>query len=169
MVSLEISAFSVRGEPIPYEEAIRGDFRPFRAGDPWGPPWSTTWFHVTGHVPEGWAGKKVVALFDLGFDGPTGFTCEALAWKDGNPWRGVDPNHRWLPIDGPDVDFYLEAAANPRATEQGPAPAASMIGLRESPEPAFVLRQALLAIHQPAESAPSDLRLDPSHTITAVG
>src|SRR5215472_809592 len=83
---LELSAFCVRGEPIPYAEAV-------------------------------------VAEFDLGFDGPTGFTCEALAWRDGKPWRGVDPNHPRLPIDGPDVDFYLEAAANPRATEQGAEPA----------------------------------------------
>src|ERR1700737_2769645 len=146
MVSLEISAFSVRGEPIPYEEAIRGDFRPFRAGDPWGPPWSTTWFPGPGQVPEGLAGKKVVALFDLGFDGPTGFTCEALAWKDGRPWRGVDPNHRWLPISGPEVDFFLEAAANPTATQSGAEPAESMIELRQLEAPAFTLRQADLAI-----------------------
>src|SRR5215472_19381997 len=120
---LELSAFCVRGEPIPYAEAIGGDFKPIRAGDAWGPPWSTTWFHVTGRVPDDWIGRPVVAEFDLGFDGPTGFTCEALAWRDGKPWRGVDPNHPRLPIDGPDVDFYLEAAANPRATEQGAEPA----------------------------------------------
>ncbi len=116
---LELTAFSVRGEPIAYADAMRGKFEPFRVGEAWGPPWSTTWFHVRGQVPESWVGQPVIALFDLGFDGPTGFTCEALAWKDGKPWRGVDPNHRWLPIDGSDVDFYLEAAANPRATEAG--------------------------------------------------
>jgi alpha-mannosidase len=119
-------------------------------------------------VPDGYAGQGVVALFDLGFDGPTGFTCEALAWKDGKPWRGVDPNHRWLPIEGPDIDFYLEAAANPRATEAGPEPSLSMIALRRAPEPAFVLRQAELAIRE----SPADgigVRLDSSHRITAVG
>jgi alpha-mannosidase len=110
-----------------------------------------------------------VALFDLGFDGPTGFTCEALAWKDGKPWRGVDPNHRWLPIDGPEVDFYLEAAANPRATEAGPEPAPSMIALRESPEPAFVLRQAQLSIREAHEEGTSEGRLDTTHRVTAVG
>ncbi|TMF10809.1 MAG: alpha-mannosidase, partial [Chloroflexi bacterium] len=162
-----MTAFPVRGEPVSYADAIRGTFAPIQVGDPWGPPWSTTWFHVRGRVPESWAGRRVVASFDLGFDGPTGFTCEALAWKDGKPWRGVDPNHRWLPIHGQDVDFYLEAAANPRATEQGPEPAASMIALRESPEPAFVLREAALAI---LEDTPStDGRIDLSHRITAVG
>ena len=162
-----MTAFPLRGEPVSYADAIRGTFAPIQVGDPWGPPWSTTWFHVRGRVPESWAGRRVVASFDLGFDGPTGFTCEALAWKDGKPWRGVDPNHRWLPIHGQDVDFYLEAAANPRATEQGPEPAPSMIALRESPEPAFVLREAALAI---LEDTPStDGRIDLSHRITSVG
>ena len=166
---LELTAFCVRGEPITYAEAIRGPFAPIRIGDAWGPPWSTTWFHVTGHVTNDRVGQRVVALFDLGFDGPTGFTCEAQAWKDGKPWRGVDPNHRWLPIDGPEVDFYLEAAANPRATEQGSEPAASMIALRDSPEPAFVLRRADLTVRPASENGPGRLSFDSSHRITAVG
>jgi alpha-mannosidase len=166
---LELTAFRVRSEPISYADAIRGEFAPIKVGDSWGPPWSTTWFHVRGRVPESWSGHRVVASFDLGFDGPTGFTCEALAWKDGKPWRGVDPNHRWLPIDGPDFDFYLEAAANPQAPEQGPGPAPSMIALRESPEPAFVLRQAVLTIRSLEGLAPGKAPLDASHRITAVG
>jgi len=168
-VPLELTAYCVRGEPISYADAIRKEFAPIKVGDRWGPPWSTTWFHVQGRVPEAWRGRRVVVWFDLGFDGPTGFTCEALAWKDGKPWRGVDPNHRRLPIDGPEVDFYLEAAANPRATESGPEPAPSMIALRQSPEPAFILRQAELSLWEsPAEGA-TDTRLDSPHRITAVG
>ncbi|HEV2036070.1 MAG TPA: alpha-mannosidase [Candidatus Dormibacteraeota bacterium] len=185
--ALELTAFCVRGEPIPYADAIRGEFAPIKVGDPWGPPWSTTWFRVRGRAPEVGVGQHVIAWFDLGFDGPTGFTCEALAWKEGRPWRGVDPNHRWLPIDGPEVDFYLEAAANPRATEVGPEPAPSMLALRRSPEPAFVLRMAELLIRDsPGEGMPahaplpdplpegerevlSEVRLDPLHHITAVG
>ena len=143
---LELAAFCVRGEPISYAEAIRAEFAPIKVGDPWGPPWSTTWFHVRGSVPPTWSGRRSVVLFDLGFLAPTGFTCEALAWKDGKPWRGVDPNHRWLPIAGSEVDFYLEAAANPTATLSGPEPAPSMIALRESPDPAFILRAAELRI-----------------------
>src|SRR5438445_8855016 len=166
---LELTAFCVRGEPISYADAIRGQFTPIKSGDAWGPPWSTTWFHVRGRVPEAWLGRRVVAQFDLGFAGPTGFTCEALAWKEGKPWRGVDPNHRWLPIHGPEVDFYLEAAANPRATEHGAEPAPSMLALREAPEPAFILREAVLAIHKPDSAGVGEASLDHSHTITAVG
>jgi alpha-mannosidase len=165
---LELSAFSVRGEPVTLEEAMRGSYQKFQVGDRWGPPWSTTWFHVRGRVPDEWAGERVLALFDLGFTASTGFTCEALAWKDGKPWRGVDPNHRWLPIDGPEVDFYLEAAANPRATESGTEPALSMLALRESPEPAFTFRQAELVV-QDRETVTNYSPLDSSHMITAVG
>jgi alpha-mannosidase len=157
---LDLSAFSVRGEPVSYEEAVRGDYRPFHAGEAWGAPWSTTWFHVQGRVPDEWAGQKAVALIDLGFAGPTGFTCEALAWKDARPWRGVDPNHRWLPISGPEVDFYMEAAANPAATQSGPEPAPSMIALRESGASQFVFRQAELAIQdEGARKAALDYKL----------
>ena len=127
---------------------MRREFAPFEVGEAWGPPWSTTWFHVRGRIPDGWAGQRVVALFDLGFEGQSGFTCEALAWKDGRPWRGVDPNHRWLPLEAgaAEVDFYLEAAANPTAVLAGPADAPSMIALRSSPAPAFKLRQAELRL-----------------------
>ncbi len=110
----------------------------------------------------------MAAIFDLGWQGPTGFTCEALAWRNGKPWRGVDPDHPWLPIEGSEVDFYLEAAASPRATEQGEEPAASMIALRESREPAFVFRRADLVIRDPqvATADPADTG---AHRITAVG
>ncbi len=167
-MELELSAFLVRGEPIPYAEAIRGEFKPFRIGDPWGPAWSTTWFHVRGRVPEGWAGKRAAVAVDLGWHLPTGFSCEALAWKDGKPWRGVDPNHNLLPVDASEFDFYLEAAANPLPTLAGAEPAVSMIELRESPDPLFVLNQLELVRWQPP--AASDARIDlGAHTITAVG
>jgi len=147
---LELEAFAVRGEPITFAAAMRGEYRTFSVGDRWGPPWSTTWFHVGGRAPASWARQKVIAVFDIGFEGSTGFTCEALAWKDGKPWRGVDPNHRWLPITSAEVDFYLEAAAIPTATVSGPGDAPSMIALRESAEPAFVFRQAELRIQDQA-------------------
>lgn len=119
-------------------------------------------------MPAEWTGRLVAAIFDLGWQGPTGFTCEALAWRDGKPWRGVDPNHPWLPIEGSEVDFYLEAAANPRATEQGEEPAASMIALRDSREPAFVFRRAELVIREP-QAASGDTLDTGAHRITAVG
>ena len=147
---LELAAFAVRGAPIAFAEAALAEFVPFRVGDRWGPPWSTTWFRVRGQVPSAWSGQNVVAVFDIGFAGTTGFTCEALAWRNRKPWRAVDPNHRWLPIESADVDLYLEAGAIPTAIVAGPAEAPSMIALRDSPDPAFVFRQAELRIQDPA-------------------
>ena len=49
---LQLSAFHVRGEPVPLADAMLGDYRPFQVGDQWGPPWSTTWFRVRGRVPD---------------------------------------------------------------------------------------------------------------------
>ena len=181
---LDLSAYEVRGEPIRFAEAVQGDYRPFKVGDRWGPPWSTTWFRVRARVPDTWSGKKVAAMFDLGFLAQTGFTCEALAWKDGRPWRGVDPNHRWLPIESQEVEFYLEASAIPKAVVAGPEDAPSMIELRESTEPGFVLREAELRIQDPgARKAALDLQVSSevatalaevgrdlsAHQITAVG
>src|SRR5258705_13150718 len=114
---------------------MEGSFHSVHVGDRWGPPWSTTWFHVRGRVPDEWAGKPVVAVFDLGFHGPTGFTCEALAWKDGRPWRGGDPNHRWLPLDGQGGDFFLGAAAKPKAAGEGDEPAGAITAPRAPAEP----------------------------------
>ena len=171
-MQLELTALLVRGEPIPYAQAVArpGEFAPFRVGQAWGPPWSTTWFHVRGRIPPEWTGVPVAAVFDLGFgDEQTGFTCEALAWREGRPWRGVDPNHReLLLVTGPEVDFYLEAAANPRAAESGAEPAASMLDLRTSPDPIFVLRQAELVPWQAPRPGARALDLG-GHRITAIG
>jgi len=38
-------------------------------GTQWGRPWSTSWFRATGGVPAEWAGRRVEAVFDLGFVG----------------------------------------------------------------------------------------------------
>ncbi len=147
---LELTAHLVRGDPVSFAEAAGAEYAPFRVGDLWGPPWSTTWFRVRGAVPAAWQGQSVVAEFDLGFEGRhVGFTCEALAWRNGRPWRGIDPNHRRLPIESEEVDFYLEASAIPTAVVAGPQEAPSMIALRSAPDPAFTFIQAELRIQDP--------------------
>ncbi|HEX5335407.1 MAG TPA: hypothetical protein VFW55_05965, partial [Propionicimonas sp.] len=61
---LTIGAWEVRDEPVPFSEAVAQRFEPFSVGQRWGAPWGTTWFHVTGTVPEAWA-----ELGAMGFDG----------------------------------------------------------------------------------------------------
>ena len=49
---LTIEAWDAPGEPVPFAEAVRQDYRPFAVGTPWSRAWGTTWFHVTGTVPD---------------------------------------------------------------------------------------------------------------------
>ena len=94
--------------------------RPPSVGDRWGPPWNTTWFRVTGAVPQAWAGRTVEAVIDIGFDvDRTGFHAEGLVYRsDGSPVKGLNPRTQWVrvaePADGGEpVELYIEAAANP--------------------------------------------------------
>ena len=51
-------------------EAVGQDFAPVAPGLAWGAPWGTTWFHVTGRLPDGLAGATAPAVelvVDLGF------------------------------------------------------------------------------------------------------
>src|SRR5690242_18643064 len=65
-VPLQVSAWHAPGEPVPVQEALKAEYRPFGAGGEWGGPWSTTWFRFQGEVPPDWAGRRVEALLDLG-------------------------------------------------------------------------------------------------------
>ena len=105
-----------RLRPALHAERIALDVTPLRIGDTWGTPWSTTRFEVSGRVPSAWKGRRVEAVFDLGFDltrGPGG-QAEALVLDTaGNPLQGLHPYHRSLPVTGPEVRLVVEAAANP--------------------------------------------------------
>ena len=56
-----VEAWDVPGEPVSFAAAMEalaaGAFRPFTIGDHWSRPWGTTWFRVTGSVPDGWGGE----------------------------------------------------------------------------------------------------------------
>jgi alpha-mannosidase len=119
-VPFEVEAWEVPDEPVPFAEAAGAAYRPFAMGTPWGPPWGTTWFKVRGEVPAEWAGRRVEAVFDLGFVGDwPGNQAEALVHTpDGSPVKAVNPQNSYVPIarparGGERVDFLIEAASNP--------------------------------------------------------
>ncbi|PZG51490.1 alpha-mannosidase [Spongiactinospora gelatinilytica] len=119
-VPLDVQVWHAPGEPVPFEYAVRQDYRPARIGEAWGPPWGTSWFRLSGRVPPEWAGETVEAVIDIGFViERTGFLCEALAYTaDGRPVKGINPLNAWLPVAAPaaggeEVFFWVEAAANP--------------------------------------------------------
>ncbi|ALX65850.1 alpha-mannosidase [Microbacterium sp. XT11] len=156
-VPLTVEAVQLPGEPIPPAEGLALDFAPVAVPAPWGPAWSTTWFRLTGRVPAGWAGRRVEAVIDLGFDiNMPGFQCEALVYRpDGSPVKSINPRNQWLPIadtaegDEP-VELYLEAAANPVLLDYHPfLPTQEGDILTSSPEPLYRTRRIDLAIFEP--------------------
>ncbi|WP_116949259.1 alpha-mannosidase [Jiangella endophytica] len=117
-----------QGEPVPPQAALPGGeavgdglYAPVEVGERWGPPWGTSWFHVTGEVPAEAAGRRVELVLDLGWaDHSPGFQAEGLAYRpDGTVVKGLHPRNAWLPVGGPvsggeRIDLYVEAAANPQ-------------------------------------------------------
>ncbi|MFM7069553.1 MAG: alpha-mannosidase, partial [Actinomycetes bacterium] len=125
---LTVSAWEVPGEPVPVDVAASATFTPFTIGSPFGRPWGTTWFRMTGEVPDDWSGRTVLAAINLGFGHSPGFQSEGLVWvqREGRwvPWRGLHPLNHHLPVTDPAaggerVDWLVEAASNPEISIYG--------------------------------------------------
>ncbi|MFD4547797.1 alpha-mannosidase [Streptomyces sp. NPDC058466] len=119
-VPLDVAVWHAPGEPVPVVDGLVATPEPIEAGARWGAPWGTSWFRVTGAVPEAWAGRTVEALLDLGFDeNMPGFQCEGLVYRpDGTPVKGLNPRNQWVRIGAPveggeQVRLHIEAASNP--------------------------------------------------------
>ena len=117
-VALELAAWLVPGEPVPFGDAVAQEFAPFTAGTRWGRAWSTMWVRVRGTVPEVARGEQAELLFDLGFSAAEpGFQAEGTVYRpDGTIVKAVEPRNAHVPLDGAPGDpfeLYLEAAANP--------------------------------------------------------
>ncbi|GID30672.1 alpha-mannosidase [Paractinoplanes brasiliensis] len=122
---LDVSAWDVPGEPVPFAEAVRQQFTPVKPGVAWGRPWGTTWLHVTGEVPDGWGGPDVVReiVVDLGFSAAhPGFQAEGLVFRpDGEIVKGIEPLNDAVAVTGP-VELFIEAASNPDVSHGRPTP-----------------------------------------------
>ncbi|PCN48391.1 alpha-mannosidase [Curtobacterium sp. 'Ferrero'] len=119
---VEIAAWTVPDEPVPFAVAAAAEYAPFAVGDEWGDrPWGTTWFRVRGTVPADFGtapGTTAELRVDLGFSKrQPGFQAEGLAWRpDGTTIKGIEPLNDTIPLEvGPGESFevYVEAAANP--------------------------------------------------------
>ncbi|ROQ37477.1 alpha-mannosidase [Frondihabitans sp. PhB188] len=123
--ALSIEAWEVPDEPVPFTEAVAQQYVPFSVGMPWSKPWGTTWFHVTGVVPDGWGGDgtAIELLVDLGFSSrQPGFQAEGLVYTPaGDIVKAIEPFNGYVPLDGglidlgpgDAIDLYIEAASNP--------------------------------------------------------
>ncbi|XP_074862404.1 alpha-mannosidase 2C1 isoform X2 [Carettochelys insculpta] len=77
---VSLSCFSTPRR-IPYDEAVRQEFRPVKVGESFGPTWWTCWFKAELSIPRGWAGKEVHLLWES--DG------EGMVWRDAQPVQGL--------------------------------------------------------------------------------
>jgi alpha-mannosidase len=153
-VPLEVAAWQAPGEPVPFAEAAAASYEPFAMDTPWGPPWGTTWFRMSGQVPAGWAGRRVEAVIDLGFVGDwPGNQAEALVHlTDGTPLKAVNPLNQYVPIANPAaggerIDYLVEAASNPDILANdfaAPTPLGDV--LTAGDKPLYVFRRADLAV-----------------------
>uniref|UniRef100_A0A3Q2SY03 alpha-mannosidase n=1 Tax=Fundulus heteroclitus TaxID=8078 RepID=A0A3Q2SY03_FUNHE len=78
---LETISFFLSQSRIPFSEASKQNFAPYKVGDAFGPTWWTCWFKVTLTIPEPWRGKEVHLLWES--DG------EGMVWRDGQPVQGL--------------------------------------------------------------------------------
>ncbi|MDP4505602.1 alpha-mannosidase [Nonomuraea turcica] len=147
-VPLELAAWHVPDEPVPVAEALAAGYEPFEVGTRWGRPWSTTWLRATGSVPERWAGRRVEAVFDLGFVGDwPGSQAEALVYDlTGWPIKGIEPRNQYVPIAGDRVGLLLEMAANPDILANGFLPTPLGDKATAGDEPLYRLARADVAV-----------------------
>lgn len=112
---VDIDAWVVGGEPVPFSDARAAVYQPFVVGSPWGDPWDTVWFRVRGVVPAEWHGQSVELDLNLGVVSEyPGFQAEGLAYlPDGTVLKGIHPMNSWVPVTGEVFEVYIEAAANP--------------------------------------------------------
>ncbi|WP_327667529.1 glycosyl hydrolase-related protein [Streptomyces sp. NBC_00485] len=153
-VPLAVEAWQAPGEPVPFEEAAAAAYEPFAMNTPWGPPWGTTWFRMSGQVPAEWAGRRVETVIDLGFVGDwPGNQAEALVHlTDGTPLKAVNPLNQYVPIANPatggeQIDYLVEAASNPDILANDFA-APTHLGdvLTAGDKPLYTFRRADLAV-----------------------
>ncbi|KAI9105902.1 glycosyl hydrolases family 38 N-terminal domain-containing protein [Phlyctochytrium arcticum] len=114
--AVQLEVYSVEGlERIPFDQAIKGTFKPTKIGEMFGPTWSTHWFRVTISVPKEFAGERVQFLFDP--------SAEALIWSEsGEPLMGITGDKGidrhvdfWLTEKakgGETIKLYIETACN---------------------------------------------------------
>ncbi|WP_028280135.1 glycoside hydrolase family 38 C-terminal domain-containing protein [Arthrobacter sp. H5] len=171
-VPLSVSSWEAPGEPVPFSEAVAGVFSPCATGSAWGRPWGTTWFRVSGTVPEEWASSlagsvstathddggasaashRLEAVVDLGFTTTMpGFQAEGLVYSSaGRVIKALEPLNVWVPltaVPGSSFEFYVEAASNPNVIDgfdYAPTALGSLSTARS--DPLYTFRRAELAL-----------------------
>ncbi|XP_062926980.1 alpha-mannosidase 2C1 [Mobula hypostoma] len=78
---IESLSYFMTQSRIPYEKAVKENFKAAKVGDSFGPTWWTSWFRVTFTVPQEWKGKEVHFVWES--EG------EAMVWRNNSPVQGL--------------------------------------------------------------------------------
>jgi alpha-mannosidase len=157
-VPLSVTVRHLDGEPESFDKAVNGAFAPISVGDAWGPAWTTSWFRVRGAVPGEWPSERgrVEAAIDIGFapDSGPGFQCEGLVFRpDGSIVKGIHPRSQSVPVEGLEVDLFVEGAANPDIAAAAFRPTSLGAGIDPDGRPLYRLRRAAVTLVDPAVDA----------------
>ena len=109
--------YAVSKKPVPFKDRLELHYRPAGEGEVWGESWDSAWFHLTGTVPESFAGREICLRLNIGselllFDaagvplyGLTGYSVfNTSFFKDCYVLKNAKPGDR--------IEVWCEGAAN---------------------------------------------------------
>lgn len=103
-------------EPVPFQLAAAGKYRPISEGESWGGAWESGWFRLHAEIPADWTGRQLALRLNLGGEAccSTGTACRSspsarLAARPGFP-QGDLPSSRLSRRRR--AEFLVEAAGN---------------------------------------------------------
>ena len=136
-------------DQAPFGKRLDGTFEEITQGEVWGQAWDSAWFHITGMVPAGWKGRKVVA--HLGFGG------EACVFDDdGCPVYGLSNGSVFKVHFGKDVYFLYDVCEGGEAVDLWVETAANgLFGIKREADPSRNMPQR----HGRYEGRVTDLEL----------
>lgn len=128
---------------ITYGEALRGQYRPARLGNYYGPLWATHWFKIELTIPAAWRGREVHFLWDSG--------SEACVWIDGVPVQGLTGSCAayWMQVPGPiraQYQLTKSARGGERRTFHIEMACNHLFGAQKQPAQMGRLQQAEIAV-----------------------
>lgn len=110
--------YAASKDPVEFKNRLNLTYKPIAQGEKWGENWESAWFHVTGTIPERFAGKEIALLVNVGgealiFDADG---CPVYGLTGGSAFSHAYSKNRFLlkgsHAAGEPVDFWIEGAAN---------------------------------------------------------
>ena len=109
--------YAVSREPVEFKDRLSLNYKPIRAGEKWGENWDSAWFRLSVTVPESFAGKELVLLYDTGgesliFDAKG---TPVYALTGGSVFAENFAKSRYVlgrKNPGESLEFWIESAAN---------------------------------------------------------